>query len=70
MTYNKVLPTTTLTHSQFIGEMNKALASLSYYRDGMAVCGDDSGYWLEIDGVKDVGNEDLLASARMLVVGD
>jgi hypothetical protein len=66
--YFPLPPITKLSPSQFIAEMNKALQSLPEYNSGMVVCADDSGYWLEIFGVKDYENNDLLSVARNLVL--
>lgn len=68
MSYHQLPPNTQLSPSQFIGEMNKALQSLPEFKSGMVVCSDDSGYWLEIFGVKDYENDDLLSLARNLVM--
>jgi hypothetical protein len=48
--------------------MNKAIQSLPEYKVGMLVCADDSGYWLEISGVKNTENDDLLSIAHNLVL--
>ena len=68
MSYQQLPPNTKLSPSQFIDEMNKALQSLPEYKSGMVVCADDGGYWLEIFGVKDCENGDLLSVARNLVL--
>lgn len=70
MTYDKFPPNSIMSHDLFISEMNKALTSLPYYRKGMLVCADESGYWLEIDGMKDFENQDVLSAARKLVLGE
>jgi hypothetical protein len=52
----------------FVEEMNLALQSLPNFQSGMLVCADDSGYWLEINGIKDSTNGDLLAISSRLVL--
>ena len=49
-------------------KMNKALQSLPECKTGMVICSDDSGYWLEILGVKNPENDDLMSIARNLVL--
>jgi hypothetical protein len=49
--------------------MNKALQSLFGYKSGMEVRCDSNGYWLELNGVKVLDDNDLLAAARKLVLG-
>ncbi len=68
MTYLPLPPNTSLSPSQFADEMNKAITTLSGYLPSMSVCYDENGYWLEIDGVNQVGQEDLLSSASKLVL--
>jgi hypothetical protein len=68
MTYHQLPPNTKLSPRQFICEMNKALQSLPEFKSGMVVCSDDNGYWLEIFGVKDYENDDLLSVARNIVL--
>lgn len=68
MSYQQLPPNTKLSPSQFIAEMNKALQSLPEYKTGMVVCADDNGYWLELFGVKDSENDDLLSIARNLTL--
>jgi hypothetical protein len=68
MSYRQLSPNTKLSPSQFISEMNKALQSLPEFKSGMVVCSDDGGYWLEIFGLKDYENDDLLSVARNLVL--
>lgn len=50
--------------------MNHAIRTFTFYRSGMVVCADQNGYWLEIDGVKDSENLDILSAARKIVLGD
>ena len=47
---------------------NKALQSLPECKTGMVICSDDSGYWLEILGVKNSENDNLMSIARNLVL--
>ncbi len=68
MSYQQLPPNSKLSPSLFIDEMNKAIKSLPEFKLGMEVCCDDSGYWLEIFGVKDYENDDLLSVARNLVL--
>jgi len=68
MTYLTLPPNTHLSPRQFTVEMNKALSTLSGYVSGMSVCCDENGYWLEFNGVKEAGQEDLLSLARKLVL--
>ena len=69
MTYLPLPSNSKLSAKQFAIEMNLSLQSLPGYQSGMLVCADDSGYWLEINGVKDFNNGDLLALSRSLVLG-
>lgn len=65
----KTLPQNTLlSPRKFIDAMNKALSTLTGYTPNMCVCCDENGYWLEVDGVRQGGYEDLLSSARKLVL--
>jgi hypothetical protein len=68
MSYHQLPPNTKLSPSQFIVEMNKALKSLPEYRTGMVICADDNGYWLELLGVRNTENDDLLSIARNLTL--
>lgn len=68
MGYQQLPPNTKLSPSQFIAEMNKALQSLPEYKTGMVVCADDNGYWLELLGIRNTENNDLLSVARNLVL--
>ncbi len=69
MSYNKLPVNTRLSEQRFIEEMNKAIQSLSGYQSGMEVRCDSNGYWLELNGVKVLDEVDLLAAARVLVLG-
>lgn len=69
MSYNKLPSNTHLSEKVFIDEINKAIQSLSDYKNGMLVRCDTNGYWLETNGAKDLDNNDLLAAARALVLG-
>ncbi len=69
MSYNKLPVNTRLSEQRFIDEMNKAIQSLSGYQSGMEVIYDSNGYWLELNGVKVLDEVDLLAAARVLVLG-
>jgi len=66
--YLTLPPGTKFSSSQFIAEMNKALQSLPEYKTGMVICADDNGYWIEILGIKNSENDDLLSIARNLVL--
>lgn len=68
MAYKKLPPQTVLSSEQFVDEMNKALTTLDFYQEGMVVCADENGYWLELKGVRDVDNLDLLSLAERLVL--
>lgn len=68
MNYQQLPLNTTLSPSQFIDEMYKALQSLPEYEAGMVICADDNGYWLEILGIRNFVNNDLLSTARDLVL--
>jgi hypothetical protein len=70
MSYNKLPLKTILASNKFIIEMNHAIRTFTFYRSGMVVCADQNGYWLEIDGVKDSENLDILSAARKIVLGD
>jgi hypothetical protein len=69
MSYNQLPLNTRLSEYQFIAEMNKALQSLFGYKSGMEVRCDSNGYWLELNGVEQLDDNDLLAAARKLVLG-
>ena len=68
MSYHQLPPNTKLSPIQFIAEMNKALTFLPEYRTGMVICADDNGYWLELLGVRNTENDDLLSIALNLTL--
>jgi hypothetical protein len=68
MNYHQLPLNTTLSSIQFIDEMNKALQSLPEYEAGMVICADGNGYWLEMLGIRNYYNDDLLSIARDLVL--
>lgn len=68
MSYNHLPIGTQLSPSQFMTEINRALRSLPNYEHGMVICADESGYWLEVNGERQTGNEDLVALSRNLVL--
>ncbi len=70
MIYHPLPPNTELSSTQFIAEMNRAIRSLPEFRTGMLVCFDSNGYWLEIFGVKNNHNDDLLSVALSLVLNN
>ena len=49
-------------------KLHTALQALPEYKTGMVVCADDNGYWLELLGVRNTDNDDLLSIARNLVL--
>ncbi len=68
MSYFPLPVNTKLSNEQFIHEMNVALQSLSGYKSGMEIRCDSSGYWLELHGVINIEDSDLMAAARNLVL--
>ncbi len=68
MRYHPLPQNVKLSKSQFIAEMNKVLQSLPEYEAGMVVCFDESGYWLEVFGIKNNDNGDLLSIAHNLLL--
>lgn len=69
MTYIKFPENRVLTSEEFISEMNKAIASLDGYDVGIKVCADDSGYWIEHNGIKSSDFQIMLSLSRYLVLG-
>jgi hypothetical protein len=69
MTYVKFPPNTKMSNDFFISEMNKAITSLPFFQQGMVVCFDENGYWLELNGIRDSENLDMLSAAHKLVLG-
>ncbi len=69
MTYIKYPTNTVLTKEAFINEMNEAIASLDGYDLGVKVCADDSGYWVEYNGIKSSDFQIMLSLSRDLVLG-
>jgi hypothetical protein len=70
MTYITFPTNTVLSKDEFIFEMNKAIASLDEkdVKD-IKVCADDSGYWLEHNGVISSDFPMLLSLSRDMVLG-
>lgn len=66
MTYTQLPPNSILTPQEFISEMNKALKPLPFYKEGMVVCSDENGYWLEENGQRT--NNSILSEASKLVL--
>lgn len=58
-----------MSNDFFVSEMNKAITSLPFFQQGMVVCFDENGYWLELDGIRDSENLDMLSAAHKLVLG-
>lgn len=69
MTYIKFPINTVLTNEAFINQMNEAIASLDGYDVGIKVCADDSGYWIEHNGIKSSDFQIMLSLSRDLVLG-
>jgi hypothetical protein len=69
MPYIQLPSGTQLSNEKFISEMNLALKSLDGFHSGMVIRANLNGYWLEVDGVVDEDNRDLLAAARKIVLG-
>lgn len=69
MTYLNYPQKTILTPKEFIRQMNLALADIEEADDAMVVCSNDSGYWLEKNGVEVENSGMILSLAREIVLG-
>lgn len=69
MTYVKFPPNTKMSNDFFVSEMNKAITALPFFQQGMVVCFDENDYWLELNGIRDSENLDMLSAAHKLVSG-